>query len=255
MSTGNGMSLTNATTDTTLSVFFLVTTNSGIDCGLVSGFDLAPGITTNQASFNVDWGDTDTFFILFQDQDGTFWQSQAIVANLSSRSNSNVSVTLAGTVNGAGGLGLTIEANGENFGTWPVFHVGTVENDASTGNSLSVYNASSIAIAVYFGVAMNSGQDIGVIAGTNLGTGPSRLAAQFNVDRGMINTFMILFVNEYGQSWWSNGTKCNLSSRENSAVQLIVSGDSQFMTLVIVPPDDSGPEVAINQIQNAYRPG
>jgi hypothetical protein len=232
------MCLTNASADTTLATFFLVTTNSGEDVGVLAGADLETGQTTNAAWFNVDRFDTDTFMIFFTDQNGTFWQSNGDVANLDSGDTWTVTVTVSGSV---GQLQMGLRANDESFGPWPVFKVGSVNvppggDPPSNGNYMDLYNVTlDTTFAVYFLIVTNSGKDIGVLAGTSLAAQSGVTGfAPFNVDRGDTNTWIMLLVDQSGRFWQSNGIESNLPSRDYSTAGVIVSGDASLGQLEMV---------------------
>jgi hypothetical protein len=238
----SSMSLMNKSTDTTLVTFFLVATNSGEDIGVLAGTKLEQGMATNSAWFNVDRGDTDTFMVFFVDQSGVFWQSNGEVANLSHRDNWAVSVNVSGSA--AGGLEMALNASGDSYGPWPIYKVATVNpppgGPPSGGNYMNLYDQSNDTdLAVYFQVVTNSGRDIGVLAG-DVRSEHSTGFASFPVDPGDTNTFMILFADQNGKFWQSNGQEANLPSGESSTASVIVSGTANLGQLVMVINTTSG---------------
>ena len=96
MSTANTFGLANGT-DITLQTFALITTNSGVDIGLVAGSNLPAGWNAANSSLNIDSGKTDTFMLIFTNSNGKVYQSNGNVANLTSGSSYIVSATLSGS--------------------------------------------------------------------------------------------------------------------------------------------------------------
>lgn len=259
----SNMNLSNNSSGTTLQSFFLVTTNSGEDIGVVAGATLKPGQTTNSAWFNVDSGDTDTFMVFFVDQDNVFWQSNGMVANLDSGKSWSVNVSVSGDP-GQLQMGLTADAGGgeqQTFGPWPLSQIGCVDmvpmgSPPANANCMGLWNLpGSTEFAVYYLVATNSGEDIGVLAGSRLPAGGASAGyAGFNVDRRDTNTFMLFFVDHGGTFWQSNGIVANLPSGDATVVGMNVFNQGGLQ-MAIQSPVWSAKQGPIFKVGTVYTPG
>ena len=103
----------------------------------------------------------------------------------------------------------------------------------STPSNMTLVNQSATVFKTFFLVTTNSGQDIGVAAGNNLGARQTSNPATFVIEGGKTDFFTVFFVDQAGTFWQSQGNSANLASNNSWNVTVTVSGSAANMQMAL----------------------